>query len=171
MSILILQCCSLHIDIARSLSLTISSGYGSAEGTYVLSVDCDDSTLSPTTTKNPTPKPTMSPTQCLGKLLSLHLDSNQLNEVSLYLVNKCKGVAVFSDTKINHGHDYSYDYCIDEEAQYTLSIKESSSNGGYRVYDMNYDGEFVTHFYNSGESVAFIDTSVTFGECQEDSLF
>ena len=79
-------------------------------------------------------------------------------------------MTVFSDTVTNDGYN-SYDYCIDEEAQFTLSIKESSSNGGYRDYHMSYDGEFVTSFYNSGESDAFIDTSVTFGECQDDSLF
>jgi len=79
-------------------------------------------------------------------------------------------VTVFSDTVTNDGYD-SYDYCIDEEAQYILTIKESSSNQGYRVYDMTYDGEVVTSFYNSGWAPAFIDTSVTFGECQEDSLF
>lgn len=86
------------------------------------------------------------------------------------LVNKCSGMTVFSETKIHDGYD-SYDYCIDEGAQYTLTIKESSSNQGYRVYDMTYDGEVVTSFYNSGWAPAFIDTSVTFGECQEDSLF
>jgi len=151
------------------LSLTCS-GYGSAEGTYVLSVDCDDSTSSPTTTKIPTLEPTVSPTQCLGKTLSLHIDSNQSNEVVLELINKCTDMTVFSDTVTNDGYN-SYDYCIDEEAQYTLSIKESSSNGGYRDYHMSYNGEFVTSFYINDESVAFIDTSVTFGECQEDSLF
>ena len=156
---------------ARSLSLTTSSGYESAEGTYVLSVVCDDSSSSPTTTNSPTLEPTLSPTQCLGKkTLSLHIDSNQSNEVVLELINKCTDMTVFSDTVTNDGYN-SYDYCIDEEAQYTLSIKESSSNGGYRDYHMSYDGEFVTSFYNSGESIAFIDTSVTFGECQEDSLF
>ena len=113
----------------------------------------------------------MSPTQCLGKTLSLQLESNQTNEVLFHLVNKCTGMTVFSDTKIHDGYG-SYDYCIDEGDQYTLTIKESSSNKGYRLYDMFYDGEFVTHFYNSGGvSDAFIDTSVTFGECQKDSLF
>jgi hypothetical protein len=144
-------------------------GYEIAEGTYVLSVDCDDSTSSPTTTKSPTLKPTVSPTQCLGKTLSLYL--YLYGEVSLDIINKCTDMTVFSDTVTVTNDGGSYDYCIDEGAQYTLSIKESSSNEGYLWYDMSYDGKFVTSFYNSGESVAFIDTSVTFGECQEDSLF